>query len=228
MHPLVRDDELDPSRLAAARIAIEAVQPQVPDGAFAVKRLVGERVTVSADIIADGHDVLAAELLWRADDETEWQPCRRCDPMANDRWEASFVPARIGRHRFTVQAWWDAWETFRHDLSAKHAAGQTVTLEIEEGCRMIEAAAERAPACSANAVIATPASLDAARRSRCCWPRTPRRRCMRPIDRPFAAEHAPADARSMPIARRPPSPAGMRCFPAPPRTIRRGTARSPM
>ena len=83
--------------------------------------LVGEPVTVSADIIADGHDVLAAELLWAADDEADWhRVAMRLEPTANDRWEASFVPARIGRHRFTVQAWWDAWGTFRHDLSAKY------------------------------------------------------------------------------------------------------------
>ena len=138
-HRVVRDQDLDPSRLAAARIAIEAIQPRVPDGAFAVKRVVGESVTVSADIIADGHDVLAAVVLWRAEDETDWHRVAM-QPIVNDRWEASFKPARIGRHCFTVQAWWDAWETFRHDLSAKHAAGQPVNLEIEEGCHMIEAA----------------------------------------------------------------------------------------
>ncbi len=64
-------------------------------------------------------------LLWRADDETDWHRVAM-RLMVNDRWEASFVPARIGRHRFTVQAWWDAWATFRHDLAAKHAAGQEV------------------------------------------------------------------------------------------------------
>ena len=142
-HPLVRDKDLGPLRLAATRIAIEAVEPRVPDGAFAVKRLVGESVTVSADIFAEGHEVLAAVLLWRAEDETGWQrvPMRL---VVNDRWEASFVPARVGRHRFTVRAWWDTWETFRHDLAAKHAAGQAVSLEIEEGCHMIEASADRA------------------------------------------------------------------------------------
>jgi starch synthase (maltosyl-transferring) len=135
----VHDTDLDPSRLFATRIAIEAIQPRVPDGMFAVKRLVGESVTVSADIIADGHDVLAAAVLWRAEDEAGWQraPMRL---VMNDRWEASFTPVRLGRHRFTVQAWWDAWETFRHDLSVKHSAGQAVDLEIAEGCHMIAAA----------------------------------------------------------------------------------------
>ena len=68
VHPTVSDRDLQPARLVATRIGIEAVRPQVPDGAFAVKRLVGDSITVSADIIADGHDVLAAELLWAADE----------------------------------------------------------------------------------------------------------------------------------------------------------------
>jgi starch synthase (maltosyl-transferring) len=134
-------NDLDPASAGATRIAVEAVEPTVPDGAFAVKRLVGESVTVSADIFTDGHDVLAAELLWRAADEAGWHRIAM-HPVVNDRWEASFTPARIGRHRFTVEAWWDQWATFRHDLSAKHMAGQTVTLEIEEGRRLLQAAAE--------------------------------------------------------------------------------------
>jgi starch synthase (maltosyl-transferring) len=132
-----------PTDAAATRIAIEAIAPEVPHGNLPVKRLVGEPVAVTADIIADGHEVLAAELLWRADDEVGWQrvPMRL---VANDRWEADFSPGRVGRHRFTVEAWWDLWGTFSHDLSAKHAAGQDVALEVEEGLRMLRAVAARA------------------------------------------------------------------------------------
>ena len=120
----------------------------------------------------------------------------KLEPTANDRWEASFVPARIGRHRFTVQAWWDAWETFRHDLSAKFAAGQTVTLEIEEGLRMIKAAVARAPTCaewrhcprSPNALQ----SLDAAAQVALLLAEDTAAAMHALDDRPFAAEHAPA------------------------------------
>src|SRR5262249_32303325 len=109
---LVSDSDLQIKPLTAARIGIEAVSPVVPDGGVAVKRLVGDTVTVSADVIADGHDVLAAELLWATDDDSGWYhvPMR---PVSNDRWQASFAPARVGRHRYTVRAWWDAWGTFR-------------------------------------------------------------------------------------------------------------------
>ncbi len=129
--------------MAARRIAIEAIAPAVPDGDFAVKRVVGETVVVSADIFADGHEVLAASLLWRPADDPVWQRV----PMLlvnNDRWEAGFTPARIGPHRYTVEAWWDVWGTFRHDLHAKHAAEVPVTLELAEGRGMLEAAAQRA------------------------------------------------------------------------------------
>jgi len=59
--------------VAAPRIAIEAVRPSVNEGRFPAKRLVGEMVEVSADLIADGHDRLAAVLLWRAEDEPDWR-----------------------------------------------------------------------------------------------------------------------------------------------------------
>jgi hypothetical protein len=38
----------------ASRIAIEAVAPAVPDGAFLVKAVAGQAVTVSTDVFADG------------------------------------------------------------------------------------------------------------------------------------------------------------------------------
>ena len=192
--PVVRDTSLDRHTLAARRIAIEAIEPTVPDGPFAVKRLVGDTVTVTADIFVDGHDVLAAELLWNTADEAGWHRV----PMTlveNDRWEASFAPSRIGRYRFTVEAWWDAWATFRHDLHAKHAAGQTVTLEIEEGRRLVAAAAERAPA------KAHPVLTDVLTRLPSLAPDEQVALLLAPDtaaamhiadDRPFTAQHAPA------------------------------------
>ncbi|MGD0103652.1 MAG: maltotransferase domain-containing protein [Rhodopila sp.] len=121
----------------ATRIAIEAVRP---GGDFPAKTIVGRDFTVSADIFGDGHDVLAADVLWQpADAPTDaihWQriPMRKLD---NDRWEARFRLERTGLYRFAVEAWWDQWGTFTHDLRAKVTAGQDVTLEIQEGGQLI-------------------------------------------------------------------------------------------
>src|SRR5262245_35233666 len=42
------------------RVAIENVQPSLDCGRFPIKRTVGETVTVTADVFADGHDVVSA------------------------------------------------------------------------------------------------------------------------------------------------------------------------
>ncbi len=128
----------------APRLAIESVAPAVDGGRFAAKRLVGEQVNVSADIVMDGHEVLGAALLWRAADANEWRREKMTLSM-NDRWEGAFTPERVGRHLFTIEAWWDEWGTFRHGLAAKYQAGQDINLDLQEGSallRMIAAGAE--------------------------------------------------------------------------------------
>ena len=63
---------LPDSRHALARVVIEHVRPAVDGGRFAVKRVAGDRVVVEADVLADGHDVLACRLLWRPAAEDAW------------------------------------------------------------------------------------------------------------------------------------------------------------
>jgi starch synthase (maltosyl-transferring) len=125
------------AQFVADRLAIEAVTPAVDNGRFAAKRTVGDLVEVEADIFGDGHDVLAAELCWRAADESEWS----CAPMGflvNDRWRGEFPLLRTGRHLFTIEAWWSEFGTFRRDLAKKHEAGVPIALELREGRLILE------------------------------------------------------------------------------------------
>jgi starch synthase (maltosyl-transferring) len=132
---------------AAARIAIERVTPSVDGGRFAVKRGVGDVVTVDADVICDGHDQLGVALLWRAADETTWQQARM-RPLGNDRWRAEFTLTRMGRWLFSVEAWRDTFATYRDELTKKNAAGLDLRLELLEGRASLERAAETLPALS--------------------------------------------------------------------------------
>ncbi|ARP86438.1 alpha-1,4-glucan--maltose-1-phosphate maltosyltransferase [Bordetella genomosp. 9] len=138
--------------MRAPRVAIERVTPAVDDGAFPVKRVVGETVNVQADVFIDGHDHIAVALLWRAADEKEWQRV----PMTlinNDRWQASFVPHRNGRHYFAIQAWADVWHSYTEGLRKKHEAGVDIALETAEGRQQIAQALERLPADSPAASV---------------------------------------------------------------------------
>ncbi|HZW13442.1 MAG TPA: maltotransferase domain-containing protein [Noviherbaspirillum sp.] len=125
------------------RIAIEAVMPTVDGGKFPVKRTVGESVSIEADVFVDGHDKLAVAALWRTADEAEWHEVRM-HPIGNDRWAASLPLTRIGRYLFAVEAWRDVFSTYRDELEKKTTAGLNVSVELEEGRLLVEAAARHA------------------------------------------------------------------------------------
>ncbi len=118
------------------RFQIEDVYPSVDAGRFPAKRIAGEPVEVWADIFRDGHDVSAGELLWRPERDRTWRrvPMRH---HGNDRWVGRFIPAEPGRYLFAVEAWTDAFATWRRALEAKRAAGQDVGLEAREGRQLI-------------------------------------------------------------------------------------------
>ncbi|MET0631920.1 MAG: alpha-1,4-glucan--maltose-1-phosphate maltosyltransferase [Xanthobacteraceae bacterium] len=124
--------------LSSPRIVIEDVYPALDAGRFPVKRIVREPVEVWADILRDGHAVLAAELLWRAEASDRWSrtPMRLHE---NDRWTATFTPTSVGRYRYAIEAWTDAFGTWRRDLLAKRRAGLDVKLEIAEGRNLLAA-----------------------------------------------------------------------------------------
>jgi starch synthase (maltosyl-transferring) len=132
----VRDGKRQDRRAANAAalrspVVIERVTPQVSGGPFAAKRIIGRPITVEADIFADGHDVLAAELLWQAADEKDWQRAPLV-PIGNDRWRGVLLPKRIGLHLFTIEAWRDEYATLCHALEVKHRGGIDVATEIAD------------------------------------------------------------------------------------------------
>ena len=124
-------------------IVIERVWPELDGGRYPVKRVVGDELVVTADIFGDGHDLIDAVLLLRADDETAWReaPMRFVD---NDRWSASMPLRRNRWHRYTIEAWRDAFGSWREGLIKKVDAGVAVGTEIEEGQLLLEAALRRA------------------------------------------------------------------------------------
>ena len=126
--------------LAANRVAIEGVTPEIDGGRFPVKRIIGEPVAVEADIFSDGHDVLGAAVQFRLAGTRTWReaPLQRGE---NDRWHGSFTVDQLGRFEYTVIAWRDLFRTWRDEVTKKVDAGQDVALELEEGTALVADAA---------------------------------------------------------------------------------------
>lgn len=97
------------------RVVIEDVAPQLDGGRFPVRRIVGDTVDVRAAIFADGHDLLAARVLYRHKREASWlfAPMQAC---GNDIWSGTFSVDQLGEWRFTVQGWIDHFETWAAEL----------------------------------------------------------------------------------------------------------------
>ena len=115
-------------------IVIDDVHPRTPGG-FPAKAVGGERVPVSAQLVADGHDRLGARVRWRRKGDRSWEsaPLRPGRRRPLDRLHRRRRP--IGLHELVVDAWTDRYATWRHEIEVKAAAGQDVELELEEGAR---------------------------------------------------------------------------------------------
>ena len=126
-------------------VVIENVRPQVECGLFRAKAVVGDVVEVTAEIFRDGPAALRAVVRYRGPNDDKWQEAAM-EHLGNDEWAGSFRPSEIGRWRYQVEAWTDHFATWRSGFMKKVEAGQDVTLEIEEGARLLEARMKKVPA----------------------------------------------------------------------------------
>jgi starch synthase (maltosyl-transferring) len=136
--------DLAPNDPTGPRFRIEDVYPCVDCGRYPIKRVVGESVEIWADIFREGHDVLAAALIWRNESEADWHR----EPMslfANDRWHGSFIPPTPGWYLYAIEAWTDQYATWRKEYLLKRDAGQDVSLVAREGHELILEMIPQAP-----------------------------------------------------------------------------------
>jgi len=122
--------------LSGRRFMIEEVYPAVDAGRYPVKRIAGEAIDVWCDLFRDGHEVIAAALLWRKEGNSDWcrEPLRHHE---NDRWHGVFTPPEPGRYAYVIEAWTDAFCTWRRDFMLKREAGQNVDVEAREGLQLL-------------------------------------------------------------------------------------------
>lgn len=142
----------------ARRVVIENVLPQIDCGRFPIKRIIGDLVTVTADIFSDGHDILYAVLRHKTAVQKDWDEVPM-EAQPNDVWRGEFRVGTEGRHLYTLQAWIDHFQSWTRDLGKKFEAGQDLSVDILTGVRLIEAAATRASATDKSALTAAAAEI---------------------------------------------------------------------
>jgi starch synthase (maltosyl-transferring) len=141
--PTAKRSQSPPSRILIAQPA-----PMIDCGRYPSKRTVGDSVAVSADIFADGHDVLRAVVKSCPPGGKGWHesPMHRTDAhLDGDRWAGEFEVDALGRWSWTIEAWVDAFASWRGELQRKVDAGEPdLSGELSEGIVLLEQAAKRA------------------------------------------------------------------------------------
>jgi starch synthase (maltosyl-transferring) len=125
-------------------VVVENLAPALEGGRYPVKRLVGDVLRVGADVYKDGHDLLGARLCARPPGRSRWRTARLVYDTDSDRWFGELLLDRVGRWRLTVEAWTDAWATWRGDVGKFAEAGQPVATELLEGAALLRRAAKHA------------------------------------------------------------------------------------
>ncbi|HEX4250328.1 MAG TPA: maltotransferase domain-containing protein, partial [Pseudonocardia sp.] len=130
------------------RLGIDDVTPAVGGGRYPSKAAVGESVPIRAVVWREGHDAVAANVVWkRLGSQGPGQHVRMVtDGVGTDAWLASVVADEAGLWTFRVDAWSDPWNTWLHTIHAKVDAGQDaleLVNDLETGARLIERVGRR-------------------------------------------------------------------------------------
>ena len=119
------------------RIIIEELSPELDGGRYYIKRIKGDRITLHANIISDGHDEISARIAYKSSSSNKWNYAPM-QPLENDRWAGSFVVEDIGFWNFKIQAWVDHAITWQHDLKKRIKGKQHVNVELLMGADHLE------------------------------------------------------------------------------------------
>lgn len=132
-----------PTEMNNKRVIIEHVQPEIDGGRYRIKRVVGETVTVEADIFTDGHEAVSCELRYRRAGDPDWTDIPFIF-LGNDHWAAQFTVTEIGRYQYTLRGWLDHFKHWSASLVKRLEAGQDVTVDLQIGAQYVEDALTRA------------------------------------------------------------------------------------
>ena len=120
------------------RIIIENIKPQLDGGVFQIKRIVGQIVTVTADVFSDGHDVVECCVKYKHEKDKKWSEVR-LNPTSNDEWTTSFKVEKQGVYAYFVEGWVDYALNWQHGTERKINDNQHVKSELLEGAEYCSA-----------------------------------------------------------------------------------------
>ncbi|MGZ4531846.1 MAG: maltotransferase domain-containing protein, partial [Mycobacteriaceae bacterium] len=128
------------------RLAIDDVAPVVACSRHPAKAVVGEVIPVAATVWRDGHDAVAATVVWRAPGAGAAMQVPMVEGAEPDRFHGLLRADTPGLWSFRVDAWSDPLTTWRHAVNAKVGVGQgaaELANDLETGAQLLTEAARK-------------------------------------------------------------------------------------
>jgi starch synthase (maltosyl-transferring) len=124
------------------RLGLNALHPVIALGELPARAAVGEHIAIEATVFREGHDAVAASVVWRSP-KGKAAGFNRLHPLGggSDRWRTEVVPTGPGLWTFQVEAWGDPLATWYHAIEVKVDAGQSaaeLANDLESGARLLE------------------------------------------------------------------------------------------
>ncbi len=114
--------------------------PEVDCGRFPVKRITGDTLEVSAEIVKPGNYLARAILLHRKKGSSKWDISPMTLNYYDDRWKGSFLLGETGRYEYTVAAWTDKTATLVGNLVKWFNSGEDISSDIKDLYQLVEMA----------------------------------------------------------------------------------------
>ena len=128
---------------ARNRVIIENFQPVVDGGRYYAKSSIGQLINCSADVFADGHDVINASLLYKHEKQKTFNEIQLTN-TEQDCWETRFKAEKQGFYQIKIIGWIDNALNWQHNIQRKIADKQHVNVELLDGIQYLDFANKKA------------------------------------------------------------------------------------
>jgi starch synthase (maltosyl-transferring) len=122
-------------------VVVENVVPAIDDGRFAAKAIVGDGLSITADVFGHGHDLVRAKIRSRRAGERKWTEVPML-ALGNDAYAGSITPEAAGSLEVEVAGAADEIATWARDARRRLEAARPDDSDAGEGARLLTAAAK--------------------------------------------------------------------------------------
>lgn len=120
----------------AGDLIISDVRPQIENGEFPAKRIIGDAVPVTASIYTYGIDSLQARIRYRYEGERKWR-YTHMERGTNDQWTGTFIVDQPGKYQFSIEAWVDEYRTWLRNVMKWFRAAEDISPDLKVGLELL-------------------------------------------------------------------------------------------